>query len=146
MFDTALLGWKIGLSLCDMPGARDAAAAVVLLNRYLVLIGGDVEKDVATAGCLIYDCLINHWSSTPASMNMITSRCIHTAAVLDGKIVVAGGYSDGQRGLPSMECIDAGGILDYVCPFGLSAATKLFQSNTASWESSFNYQTHLIIL
>ena len=55
---------------------------------------------------------INQWSSTPASMNMITARVFHTAAVLDGKIVVAGGENDGQF-FSSMECIDARDILKY---------------------------------
>ena len=45
-------------------------------------------------------------------MHMITVRYFHTVAVLDGKIVVAGGECyDG--GLSSMECIDARDILEY---------------------------------
>ena len=114
VFDTALLEWKIGASLCDMPGARVFAAAVVLKNRYLVVIGGIDEEDKATAGCLIYNCSTNCWSSTPASMNMITAPHRHTAAVLDGKIGVAGGRFGGPF-LSSMECtiIDAQDILEY---------------------------------
>ena len=45
-------------------------------------------------------------------MNMITARGGHTAAVLGGKIVVAGGDRDEQV-LSSMECIDARDILEY---------------------------------
>ena len=75
------------------------------------MIGGEGDEGKATAGCLIYDCSINNWSSTPACMNMITARYLHTAAVLDGKIVVAGG--SGGRGLSSMECIGTRDILEY---------------------------------
>ena len=113
VFDTSLLEWKAEASLCDMPGIRHCTAAVVLKNRYLVVIGGRDEDLKVTAGCLIYNCSINQWSSTPASMNMITARYIHhTAAVLDEKIVVAGGHS-GRQHLSSMECIDAHDILEY---------------------------------
>ena len=118
VFNTALLEWRAEARLCDMPGERSSAAAVVLQNRYLVLIGGEDEEEEATAGCLIYDCSINQWSSTPASINMITGRDYHTAAVLDGKVVVAGGACyDGRlsdvRGLSSVECIDARDLLEY---------------------------------
>ena len=76
------------------------------------MIGGEDEEGEITAGCLIYDCLINQWSSTPSSMNMITARHDHTAALLDGKIVVAGG-DGGEQYLSSMECIDACDVLEY---------------------------------
>merc|ERR1712071_166719 len=112
VFDTASLEWKTEASLCDMPELRIGADAVVLKNRYLVAIGGLDEECKEFAHCLIYDCSSNHWSSTPASMHMFTARYFHTAAVLDGKIVVAGGECyDG--GLSSMECIDARDILEY---------------------------------
>ena len=112
VFHTVLLAWKAEARLCDMPGEGYFAAAVVLKNRYLVVIGGEDEEDKATAGCLIYDCSINRWSSTPASMNMITARSYHTAAVMDGKIVVVGGTGDRGR-LSSMECIDVCDVLEY---------------------------------
>ena len=112
VFDTALLEWRTDARLCNMPRLRRYAAAVVLKNRYLVVIGGLHEEGEATARCLIYNYSINHWSSTPDSMNMITARYYHTAAVLDGKIVVAGGCSDEQF-LSSIECIDARDILEY---------------------------------
>ena len=60
VFDTTSLDWREEASLCDMPKSRDGAAAVVLKNRYLVMIGGyNFEEGEATAGCLIYDCSIN---------------------------------------------------------------------------------------
>ena len=62
----------------------------------------------ASASCLIYE----RWSSLPVSMNMNTTRRNHTAAVLDGKIVVAGGWVGRQR-LSSMMCIDGRDILEY---------------------------------
>ena len=111
VFDTALLEWRAGASACDMPAMRYYAAAVVLKNRYLVMIGGRGVEDGITAGCLIYDCSINRWSPTPVCMNMITAREDHTAAVLGGKIVVAGGYN-GQC-LSSMECIESTYLLEY---------------------------------
>ncbi len=111
VFDTALLKWKTEASLCDMPKSRYIASGVVLMNRYLVVIGGRDEGGVS-AGCLIYDCSINQWSSTPASISMITARYLHIAAVLDGKIVIAGGYN-GSQVISSVECIDAGDVLEY---------------------------------
>ena len=33
VFDTAILEWSSGASLCGMPGRRDDAAIVVLKNR-----------------------------------------------------------------------------------------------------------------
>ena len=114
VFDTALLEWKTEASLCDMPGSRSGGAVVVLKNRYLVLIGGENDEEgKITAGCLIYDCSINQWSSPPASMNMITARDSHTAALLDGMIVVAGGGDNNGYNLSSMECIDSHDILEY---------------------------------
>merc|ERR1712071_510283 len=110
VFETALLEWRTEARLCDMPGLRRDAAAVVLKNRYLVMIGGRVKRGDKTAGCLIYDCSINQWSSTPPSMNMITARYSHAAALLDGKIVVAGRHSYEGR-LSSVECIDTCDIL-----------------------------------
>ena len=47
LFDIALLEWKTEASLCDMPGSRGGAAAFVLTNRYLVMIGGEDEEDEA---------------------------------------------------------------------------------------------------
>ena len=113
VFDSALLEWGTEASLCDMPELRRYAAVVMLKNRYLVVIGGKHGNNVMSAGCLIYDCSINQWNSTPASMNMITGRNFHTAAVLDRKIVVAGGVDSDGHCLSSMECIDVRDVLEY---------------------------------
>ena len=106
LFDTELLEWKAEAILCDMPGLKGAAAAAVLKNRYLVVIAGKGEYFDRSAGWLIYDCWSNQWSRKSASVNMFTARDGHTAAVIDGEIVVAGGQY-----LSSMECIDANDIL-----------------------------------
>ena len=68
---------------------------------------------VSFAGCLVYDFSSNCWSSTPASMDMIEARSCHTATVLDGKIVVAGGWGRDGNVLASVECIDADALLEY---------------------------------
>ena len=91
-----------------------------------MVIGGEDENKEQSAGCLIYDSSINHWSSTPAFMNMITARVDYTAAVLDGKIIVAGGDNDGDgQCLSSMECIDAHYILEFA-PFDYPLPQKYF--------------------
>ena len=84
--------------LSKMPEMRSLTTAVVLHNKYLVLIGGHDEEKVVIAGCFIYDFWSNCWSSTPTAAtasssctDMIDACGGHTAAVLDGKIVVAGG-------------------------------------------------------
>ena len=79
----------------------------------MVKIGGLNEDGYATADCLIYDIWSKHWSLTPLSMDMLTSRAICSAAVLDGKIVVAGGMSGYSRSLSSTEFIDIDDLLEY---------------------------------
>merc|ERR1712137_1120522 len=94
------------------PGERHAAAVVALKNRYLVVIGGYRSEEVPDASsCYIFDWSSNRWFKTPASMNMSTPRRFHSATVLDGKIVVAGGYCEGCSS--SMECIDVNVLLNY---------------------------------
>ena len=46
-------------------------------------------------------------------MDMIEARECHTAAVFDGKIVVAGGLGRDDNALASVECIDADALLEY---------------------------------
>merc|ERR1712076_127613 len=103
------------------------AAAVLVKDEYLVVIGGADEgwRATATASCLIYDIWCNRWSSTPATMDMIEARRYHTAAVLDGKIVVAGGVGRGSKVLASVECIDADALLEYA-PLHYPLPTLLF--------------------
>merc|ERR1712150_305812 len=113
VFDTSSLTWKNPTYLRDTPEVRYSAAAVVVKDKYLVVIGGYDKGWRATASCLIYDIWCNRWSSTPASMDMIKARHYHTAAVLDGKIVVAGGRGQDQKVLASVECIDADALLEY---------------------------------
>merc|ERR1719215_2323442 len=113
VFDTASLSWKNPTYLRDMPEVRRDAAAVVLKNKYLVVIGGYNNYGAVTASCLIYDIWCNRWSTTPVSMDMIEARYRHTVAVLDGKIVVAGGQDRDRNVLTSVECIDADDLLEY---------------------------------
>ena len=127
VFDTATLTWKTPTYLRHMPEVRQCAAAVVLKNKYLVVIGGlgAVNINTVTASCLIYDIWCNHWSSAPAFMDMIDARACHTAAVLDGKIVVAGGINQDRNVLASVECIDADALLEYA-PLHYPLPTLLF--------------------
>merc|ERR1712226_255701 len=113
VFDTSSLTWKNPTYLRDMPEVRRYAAAVVVKKKYLVVIGGRDKDNAATACCLIYDIWCNCWSSTPPSMDMIEARGYHTAAVLDGKIVVAGGMDRDENILASVECIDADALLEF---------------------------------
>merc|ERR1712137_973832 len=128
VFDTSSLTWKDPTYLCDMPEERRYAAAVVVKEKYLVVIGGHGEWEGwrVSAGCLIYDIWCNRWSSTPATMDMIEARRYHTAAVLDGKIVVAGGVGRGSKVLASVECIDADALLEYA-PLHYPLPTLLFK-------------------
>jgi len=125
VFDTATLTWKNPTYLRDMPESRQCAAAVVLKNKYLVVIGGYGQDRNTTSSCLIYDLWCNRWSSTPASMDMIEARHSHTAVVLDGKIVVAGGQDQDRKALASVECIDADALLEYA-PLHFPLPTLLF--------------------
>ena len=56
---------------------------------------------------------------------MIKPRYQHTAAVLDGKIVVAGGRGRDNKVLASVECIDADALLEYA-PLHYPLPTLLF--------------------
>jgi len=63
----------------------------------------------------------------PASMNMITARIYHTAAVLDGKIVVSGG-SDEASSSASIELIDVNDFLEcapFVYPLPPSCSDQI---------------------
>ena len=115
VFDTSSLTWKTPTYLRHLPEVRIDAAALLLKKKYLVVIGGAADEGwrATYRYCLIYDIWCNRWSSTPASMDMISERVYHTAAVLDGKIVVAGGEDQDDNKLASVECIDADALLEY---------------------------------
>jgi len=125
VFDTGpSLSWKNPTYLRDMPEARYRAAAVLVKKKYLVVIGGS-DRMCVSAGCLIYDIWCNRWSSSPVSMDMIEARKTHNAAVLDGNIVVAGGWGRNGHVLASAECIDAESLLEYA-PLHFPLPTLLF--------------------
>jgi len=105
--------WKNKTHLHDMPVERRCASAVVLKKTYLAVIGGNDQDWNVTASCLIFDFSSNRWSSTPASIDMIKFRISHAAAVLDDKIVVAGGEGQDENTLKSVECIDVHALLEY---------------------------------
>ena len=127
LFDAISLRWKRDSNVIDMPEKRKNAAVVMLQDRYSVVIGGRDRNGIGhIAGSFICDCTFNCWSSTPASMDMSTERYDHTAAELDGNIIVAGGYGKGINS--SMESVG-------VCSFDLSDSDRLFRSNYYSWES-----------
>jgi len=126
VFDTGpSQSWKNPTYLRDMPEVRKFAAAVLVKKKYLVVIGGSDMDYAVSASCLIYDIWCNHWTSTPAYMGMINARKMHTAAVLDEKIVVAGGEDDYCNELASVECIDADALLEYA-PLHYPLPTLLF--------------------
>jgi len=108
-----------------MPEVRYGAAAVLVKKKYLVVIGGYDGNGAISASCLIYDIWCNRWSSTPASMDMIEARYCHTATVLEGKIIVAGGIDRDNNKLASVECIDADAMLEYA-PLHYPLPTLLF--------------------
>ena len=117
IFDIVSLSWRTEGNLHDLPEMRDYSAAIVLRDRYLVVIGGQfyTKKGFGhAANCFIYDRIFNRWSSTPMSMDMVTTRFKHTVAVLGEKIIVVGGRG-GNFGKPlsSMEFIEAHDLLEY---------------------------------
>mmetsp|Transcript_23621 Transcript_23621/g.35461 ORF Transcript_23621/g.35461 Transcript_23621/m.35461 type:complete len:369 (-) Transcript_23621:219-1325(-) len=113
VFDTVLQKWKTEKTIRDMPDKREYAAATVLKDRYLFVFGGRTDTATEPAKrCLIYDCIFNRWSSTPASI--VVSRIDHSVAVLDGKIIVAGGINRGySRPFSSLKLICSQSLLEY---------------------------------
>eukprot|EP00816_Leptocylindrus_hargravesii_P002420 CAMPEP_0196804018 /NCGR_PEP_ID=MMETSP1362-20130617/3534_1 /TAXON_ID=163516 /ORGANISM="Leptocylindrus danicus, Strain CCMP1856" /LENGTH=137 /DNA_ID=CAMNT_0042175989 /DNA_START=19 /DNA_END=429 /DNA_ORIENTATION=- len=55
VFDISSFSWKDPTYLRHMPEERWYAAAVLVKEKYLVVIGGRDEDYAATASCLIYD-------------------------------------------------------------------------------------------
>ena len=112
ILDTASLLWKTAGTPRKLP-VKKYAVAVLLKDQYLAVIGGSNDDYDATADCLIYDTWSKHWSVTPSSMDMLTPRHSFIAAVLDSKIVVAGGTDGRRQVLSSTECIDIDDLLEY---------------------------------
>ena len=110
LFDIASRCWNRERNLSDMPEDRNYAAAVMLRDRYLVVIGGRDKIGPTAASFFIYDCIFNRWSSTSASFNMSTARHNHTAVELGGNVIAAGGLFN--KRLSSMESIEARDLLE----------------------------------
>ena len=139
LFDTALNGWKCDRHLNGIPECRNYGAAVMLEDRYLVLIGGFNETKTAVASCCIYDCIFNQWAiSAPKSIDMSTVRARHTAAVLDGKIIVAGGECQIKR-LSSMEFIQIRDLLEFA-PLIHPLPTLYFNQILQIMKSNYYYR------
>ena len=112
--DTASLLWESGRIPLNIPKKKINAAAVLLKDRYLVMIGGLDDDFVVTADCLVYDIWSRNWSVTPPSIDMLTPRVNNfTVAVLDGKIIVAGGSDGDTRLIVTPECIDIDDVLEF---------------------------------
>ena len=92
-----------------MSDVEGEVTAVLLKDRYLVVIGDDVDGQE-------HNCFVIRWSRTPASMSVSVIHT-HTVAAFYGKIVVSG-EMDGRN-----------------ASFSASTAKSLFQSNTGNCES-----------
>jgi len=92
---------------------RACAAAVLLKDRYLVVIGGRDDMQ-SLASCSIYDCLLNGWRTAPSSMNILNGEFDLTgAAVLDEKIVLVSGSYTKRGCLSSMEYVGVDDLLRF---------------------------------
>jgi len=91
IFDTVSLRWKMEENQEKVPKTIESAAIVALKGRYLAAIGGWNSQSGCLRSCFIYDSVFNCWSETPKSLYMNAALRHHTAAVLDGKVVVFGG-------------------------------------------------------
>ena len=79
--------WSVGPSL---PYAIYSYASAAVDGKYYI-IGGLLSNTEYSNAMLVYDPLTGSWDTTRASMS--TARHMHAAGVIDGKIVVAGGYN-----------------------------------------------------
>eukprot|EP00814_Leptocylindrus_danicus_P005026 CAMPEP_0116024614 /NCGR_PEP_ID=MMETSP0321-20121206/12438_1 /TAXON_ID=163516 /ORGANISM="Leptocylindrus danicus var. danicus, Strain B650" /LENGTH=270 /DNA_ID=CAMNT_0003496411 /DNA_START=290 /DNA_END=1102 /DNA_ORIENTATION=- len=116
IFDTVSLMWKAGEDPSrKFPKSASAITAVALKNRFLVVIcGWKGQIGSIRRSCYIYDRIFNFWAKMPAALNINFSRTGHTAAVLDGKIVVFGGSDNRYLSASSIEFIDVDNLLDCV--------------------------------
>ncbi|CAB4416564.1 unnamed protein product [Rhizophagus irregularis] len=112
IFDTINLNWQVG-SLINSPVTRTLYSAT-LVNGIIYYIGGKTQVNVYSPLTEIYqyDVVGNTWSLKKATaadpMTMPGSRAGHTSILMDGKIIVYGGFfsSDGiPYNLPAKEPI-----------------------------------------
>jgi len=91
-------GWRMG---SPMLKARSATGCCVLDNRFLFAIGGHDGLSIFKSVEML-DIESHEWVMVAP---MMTKRCRHGAAVLNGRIYVCGGY-DGSKFLNSCEVYD----------------------------------------
>ncbi|POG76550.1 hypothetical protein GLOIN_2v1838068 [Rhizophagus irregularis DAOM 181602=DAOM 197198] len=112
IFDTINLNWQVG-SLVNSPTARILHSATIV-NGVIYYIGGKTQVTVYPPLTEIYqyDIVGNTWSLKEATAAdpkfMPGSRAGHTSILIDGKIVIYGGFfssDDIQNKLPAKETI-----------------------------------------
>ncbi|PKY49270.1 galactose oxidase [Rhizophagus irregularis] len=112
IFDTINLNWQVG-SLVNSPTARILHSATIV-NGVIYYIGGKTQVNVYPPLTEIYqyDIVGNTWSLKKATAAdpkfMPGPRAGHTSILMDGKIVIYGGYfssGDIQYKLPAKETI-----------------------------------------
>jgi hypothetical protein len=76
----------------DMMKPRDGAAAILLNNGLVLVIGGGLEDTKRTDTCELYNKSRNKFSRSKAKL--IDARIGHTASLLpDGRVLVCGGWN-----------------------------------------------------
>ncbi|RGB29337.1 hypothetical protein C1646_672541 [Rhizophagus diaphanus] len=96
IFDTINLNWQVG-SLVNSPVARSLYTAT-LVNGVIYYIGGKTQFNVYSPLTEIYqyDIVTNTWSLKKATAvdveSMPGSRTAHSAVLIEGKIVIYGGF------------------------------------------------------
>eukprot|EP00045_Choanoeca_perplexa_P016882 m.234010 g.234010 ORF g.234010 m.234010 type:complete len:1105 (+) comp17387_c0_seq14:1971-5285(+) len=94
-----------------MPSARFMHAQVLVLSRYLVVIGGLDANGQASDRVFIYDTQQDVWHPGP-SLAIARSRC--EAVTLAGRLYVMGGLSSANAALNSVEVIDVADLKQHV--------------------------------
>ena len=87
------------MSVRDMPRAVEAAAAVVLDEKLLVIGGFNRDLEVLSA-VVEYDPEDGSWKELPG---LLTAREVFSVTVLGGDIVVMGGFGASDSWLTSVE-------------------------------------------
>ncbi|GBC05063.1 hypothetical protein RclHR1_00600026 [Rhizophagus clarus] len=112
IFDTINLNWQVG-SLVNSPGTRVLYTAT-LVNGIIYYIGGRIQYNVYSPLSEIYqyDIAKNIWSLKQATAvdldSMPGSRVGHSAVLLNGKIIIYGGFytsADTPYNIPAKETI-----------------------------------------